>query len=241
MLEQLGFVVDLASNGEQAIEASRNGVYAAILIDSQMPGMSGNKATRIIREHETDNRRTPIVALTANVMVHDQKKAFDAGVDDFLSKPIFIEDLAASLQRVIYKTATRGDSEAMSLSRVQRRSSGDRVLDTVIVEELSKIAGSGDGNLFGELADQFLNRMPGWIRELEAAVEQNDWGSVRRQAHRLLGLCSQIGAERMAALCARLEAIDDETSEHQLLAEMASLRQEFDATNRELDNRHLSD
>jgi HPt (histidine-containing phosphotransfer) domain-containing protein len=56
-----------------------------------------------------------------------------------------------------------------------------------------------------------------------------------------MGLCSQIGAERMAALCARLEAIDDETSEHQLLAEMASLRQEFDATNRELDNRHLSD
>ena len=241
MLEQLGFVVDLAANGEQAIEVSRNGEYAAILIDSQMPGMSGNEATRIFRENETDQRRTPIVALTANVTAHDQKEAFDAGVDDFLSKPIFIEDLAASLQRVIYKTATRGDSEAMSLIRVQRRSSGDRVLDPLIVEELSKIAGSSDGNLFGELADQFLNRMPGWIRELEAAVDQNDWGSVRRQAHRLMGLCRQIGAERMAALCARLEAIDDETSEHQLLAEMASLRQEFEATNRELDNRHLSD
>ncbi|HKJ19501.1 MAG TPA: response regulator, partial [Woeseiaceae bacterium] len=91
MLEQLGYLVDLAANGEQAIEASEREDYAAILIDSQMPGMSGSDATRLIREREGDGRHTPIIALTAKVMEHDQKKAFDAGVDDFLSKPVFIE------------------------------------------------------------------------------------------------------------------------------------------------------
>jgi len=241
MLEQLGFLVDLAANGVQAIEASSKEDYAAILIDSQMPGMSGNEATRIIRSREDNGKHTPIVALTANVMAHDQKKAFDAGVDDFLSKPIFIEDLTASLQRVIYKTAKSRHTESVNRMRERDWTPGDQVLDIKISEELSKIRGSGDSNLFRELADQFLNRMPGWIRELEAAARDNDARAMRRRAHRLLGLCRQIGAERMAAICSQLENSDEQASEDHLLSEVAQLRREFDATNRELDNRHLGD
>jgi CheY-like chemotaxis protein len=78
--------------------ASATGEYAAILIDSQMPGMDGNEATRIIRRREGDQVHTPIIALTANAMRSDRQKAFDAGVDDYLSKPVFVEDLQASLQ-----------------------------------------------------------------------------------------------------------------------------------------------
>jgi signal transduction histidine kinase/CheY-like chemotaxis protein len=105
MLEQLGYLVDFAASGEQAVSASEREGYAAIFIDSQMPGMSGNEATRIIRDREGDDRHTPIIALTAKVMERDRKRAFDSGVDDFLSKPVFVEDIAASLQRVMYKSA----------------------------------------------------------------------------------------------------------------------------------------
>jgi signal transduction histidine kinase/DNA-binding NarL/FixJ family response regulator len=241
MLEQLGFLVDLAANGEQAIDASKKEDYAAILIDSQMPGMSGNAATRAIRSREGDDRHTPIIALTAKVMEHDQKKAFDAGVDDFLSKPVFIEDIAAALQRVLYETAPGETIEGLGSSNVRLKSTGDDVLDTTITEELKKIQGSSDSDLFNELADQFLRRVPEWIRELEAAARNNDVPSVQRQAHRLLGLCRQIGAERMAAQCDRLERIDADASDSAMVTAVALLQREFQAAHRELDNRHLGD
>ena len=241
MLEQLGFLVDLAANGEQAIDASEEEDYAAILIDSQMPGMSGNAATRAIRLREGDDRHTPIIALTAKVMEHDQKKAFDAGVDDFLSKPVFIEDIAAALQRVLYKTASGNILEGVDPVGSRRESNGEEVLDTAIIEELKKIRGSSDSDLFNELADQFLSRVPEWIRELEAAARDNDLPSVRRQAHRLLGLCRQIGAERMAAQCDRLARIDATASDSAMVTVVALLQREFQAAYRELDNRHLGD
>jgi signal transduction histidine kinase/CheY-like chemotaxis protein/HPt (histidine-containing phosphotransfer) domain-containing protein len=240
MLEQLGFLVDLAANGEQAIDASERKGYAAILIDSQMPGMSGNEATRAIRPREGDDRRTPIIALTAKVMAHDQKRAFDARVDDFLSKPVFIEDIAAALQRVLYKTKSGMGPEVGNESS-NPHSFGEQVLDMAMIEELSKIRGAGEGDLFSELADQFLNRTPTWIRQLESAAQDNDLVAVRRQAHRLLGLCRQIGAERMAAQCDRLEQLDAEASIDAVVSEVTQLQSEFQAAYRELDNRHLSD
>jgi len=240
MLEQLGFLVDLAANGEQAIEASEKEEYAAILMDSQMPGMSGNQATSAIRSREGDDKHTPIIALTAKVLEHDRKRAFDAGVDDFLSKPVFIEDIAAALQRVLYKTAP-GMSLAIGKDSGRRQSSGDQVLAASIIEELSKIPGSGDGDLYSELADQFLRKTPAWIRQLETAAKDNDLAAIRRQAHRLLGLCRQIGAERMAAQCDRLERIDAQAPGNAMVAEVARLQSEFQAAYRELDNRHLSD
>jgi HPt (histidine-containing phosphotransfer) domain-containing protein len=117
----------------------------------------------------------------------------------------------------------------------------DTILDTSIVEELSKIRGSGDADLFSELADQFLHQMPAWLRDLEKAARDNDTYQVRRQAHRLLGLCRQIGAERMAALCARLEQLKDQAEESELLEGVSRLQVEFEAAYRALDDRHLGD
>jgi signal transduction histidine kinase/DNA-binding NarL/FixJ family response regulator len=240
MLEQLGYTVDLATSGEQAIAASAIDDYAAILIDSQMPGMDGNEATRIIRSREADTDHTPIIALTANAMRSDRQRAFDAGVDDYLSKPVFIEDLQASLQRVL--SAAHGMRRALETEPEQLSGEmPDRVFDASIIEELQLIRGSGDGDLFSELADQFLRQMPAWLRELEASARENDNYEVRRQAHRLLGLCRQIGAERMAALCVRLERMQDEVAEESLLQEVSQLQVEFEVAYRELDDRHLGD
>jgi signal transduction histidine kinase/CheY-like chemotaxis protein len=238
MLEQLGYQVATRGSGEEAIEANEGNEYAAILIDSQMPGMSGNEATRIIRAREGDKRHTPIIALTANAMMEDRERAFEAGVDDYLSKPVFVDELGSTLRRVL-----SGSVEVTNLSANQLHagppssSLPDRILDASIAEELSKIKGSGDSDLFSELADQFLQQMPAWLRELEEAARGNDSRAVRRQAHRLLGLCRQIGAERMAALCARIEHL--EGGDGALLGEVGRLQQEFESAYRVLDDRHL--
>ncbi len=241
MLEQLGYSVDLATNANEAIDASAERDYKVILIDSQMPGMSGNEATRLIRAREGHEDRIPIIALTANALEHDRRKAFDAGVDDYLVKPVFVEDLEASMERAL-NVASRGRRRSVADAQSPSRDvMPDRVFDASIIDELSKIRGTGENDLFSELADQFLQHMPAWLRELEAAVRDNDTYEVRRQAHRLLGLCRQIGAERMAALCNRLEAIEDEAAEGLLLDEVTQLQFEFEAAYRELDDRHLGD
>jgi len=238
MLEQLGYTVDLATSGEQAIAASASDDYAVILIDSQMPGMDGNEATRIIRARDSDKHHTPIIALTANAMRSDRQKALQAGVDDYLSKPVFIEDLQASLQRVL--SVASGHQDTAEHRREQLSGEmPDRVFDAAIIDELRLVRGSGDGDLFSELADQFLQQMPAWIRDLEQAARENDNYKVRRQAHHLLGLCRQIGAERMAALCVRLEHVEDEMADDLLLQEVSQLQIEFEAAYRELDDRHL--
>ena len=241
MLEQLGCRVDLATEGKQAIDVSLTHAYDAIIIDSQMPGMSGNETTRIIRTREGDNAHTPIIALTANALPRDRHRAFDAGVDDYLCKPVFFEDMQAALQRVLHNAPDSQQAIRRRTASDESTSSTNRVLDAAIMEELCKVSGSPGNDLFSELADQFLQQMPGWIRDLEAIVRENDHHEVRRQAHHLLGLCRQIGAERMATLCVRLERIDDAATEHRLLAEVSQLQQEFEAVHLELDDRHLSD
>jgi len=236
MLQELGYTADLVSSGEDAIVASINKSYAAILMDSQMPGMDGNKTTRIIRTSESHDKRTPIIALTANAMEPDRLRAFAAGVDHYLTKPIVIEDLDNALRQLV-----EGESRTTSQKTGggARKGKADVVIDAMIVEELQKITGSGDTDLFIEIADQFLTLMPGWIRNLQCAIEANDLTAVRHQAHKLRGLCQQIGAERMAEVCRHLESTDDELSESLLEQDISNLRREFEAAHRELDNRHL--
>jgi signal transduction histidine kinase/CheY-like chemotaxis protein len=240
MLEQLGYEVATSTSGEEAIEATAGNRYTAILIDSQMPGMSGNEATRIIREREGERQHTPIIALTANAMTEDRERAFEAGVDDYLSKPVFVDELDATLRRVLSGSVEVANLSASELHAGPASASlPDSILDMSIAEELSKIRGSGDADLFSELADEFLHQMPAWLRSLESAARDNDTREVRRQAHRLLGLCRQIGAERMAALCARLEKLDEAAEERELLDEVSRLQVEFEAAYRALDDRHL--
>jgi len=99
LLGKLGFSVDTAENGLEAITATNNNHYDLILMDMQMPEMGGIEATRHIRTQDGSNAHTPIVALTANAMESDHQACRDAGMDDFLTKPINREKLIACLAR----------------------------------------------------------------------------------------------------------------------------------------------
>jgi signal transduction histidine kinase/CheY-like chemotaxis protein len=238
MLEQLGFDVEIATDGEGAVEASSRHEYAAILMDSQMPGMDGNDATSMIRRAEGDSRHTPIIALTANAMAPDRSKAFAAGVDDYLSKPVFLEDLEGALSRLLMGPE-QNEVRVMSASLSRANGPGEHVFDQRIVEELRGISGDGDADLFSELADQFILLMPEWLTELRSVVEQGDKEQAMRQAHKLLGMCRQIGAQRMAQVCSDLELDDIEVRSDDLLRGVDLLHDEFDVAQNELHDKHL--
>ena len=240
MLEELGFEVDLAVNGQEAIDASEGYDYAAILIDSQMPGMDGNEATSIIRRAEGDEKHTPIIALTANAMAPDREKAFAAGVDDYLSKPVFLEDLEVAMSRLLSSDEDTSQVEVVSTDLRPTNVTAPSVFDTSIVEELQSIGVPGEPDLFSELAGQFLDQMPAWLNDIRSAASNGDTETVRRLAHKLLGLCRQIGAERIARVCDELESIDLVSEESDMLRGVELLYEEYNTAHQELQNRYLS-
>jgi PAS domain S-box-containing protein len=109
MLEQRGFVVDVASDGPEALALHASGRYAAIFLDRQMPGLNGFEVTARIRRRESDGTagRTPIVAVTASAMAGDRERCIDAGMDGYLEKPLRSAALDAVISEVCPAPANR--------------------------------------------------------------------------------------------------------------------------------------
>lgn len=109
LLEKRGCRVDIAANGKEALEMWSRLPYDVILMDCQMPGIDGYEATAEIRRREFEDaakRRTPIVALTANTMKGDAEKCLKSGMDDFISKPVQLENLLRAIQRWTFVVAS---------------------------------------------------------------------------------------------------------------------------------------
>ncbi|MEJ2088634.1 MAG: ATP-binding protein [Gammaproteobacteria bacterium] len=234
MLEQLGFLTDVAHDGREAVRKSRERDYVAILMDSQMPDLDGVEATAIIRAREGGSRHTPIIALTANAMASERAQATAAGVDDYLVKPVFIEDLAAALQRVM----APGDAEPSGVAAGPQLSlpdSHDPVFDQRIVDELRSIDGEWGRDLFSDLARMFLDEMPNRLVELRTIARHGDTATIRREAHKLRGLCRQVGAQSLAGLCNQIEALDASPGSANLLRAVDKLCREYARVKQELD------
>ena len=101
MLEKLGYDVDTADDGAAAVDAFAAQPYDLILMDCRMPIMDGYEATEEIRKREDRDRHTPIIALTASAMADDRRKCREAGMDDYLAKPVKREILTETLRRWI--------------------------------------------------------------------------------------------------------------------------------------------
>jgi CheY-like chemotaxis protein len=108
MLQRMGYDTEVATNGEEALAALARASFAAVLMDCQMPVMDGYAATRELRRREGSGRRTPVIALTASAMTTDRDRCIEAGMDDYLSKPVWDEHLASALKRLIAPGAGRG-------------------------------------------------------------------------------------------------------------------------------------
>ena len=101
LLQKWGHVCTLAQNGQEAVDLFPSQQWDLILMDMQMPVMGGLEATRLIRGHESNERRTPILAMTANAMAADRQACLDAGMDDHLSKPLNAKSLQACIERLV--------------------------------------------------------------------------------------------------------------------------------------------
>ena len=111
MLDSLGYMVESATNGREAVEAVRNGNYDMIFMDIQMPEMDGLEATRRIRALDVEQSSIPIVAITANTMESDRDACIETGMNDFLAKPFVKKQLVTLLERY-FPAADFGERKA---------------------------------------------------------------------------------------------------------------------------------
>ena len=210
MLESLGYGVEVANDGLEALEALSRARYGAVLMDVQMPRLDGYGATGKIRrwESEAGGPATPIIAMTANALAGDREKALDAGMDDYVAKPVSREELDAVLKRWIppqTPDGTRRDG-AKAAAPAQKTAPGDvaagEPVDRRVLEDLRELGGD---ELVEELIQTFLEDAPAHLRALREAVRGGEAPGVRRLAHALKGSCGSMGTTEMARLSETLE------------------------------------
>ena len=185
-LKHLGFEADVANDGLEAVEAATSGAYRVILMDCQMPRMDGYEATARIRAHERDQRHTPIIALTAGAMQGDRERCLEAGMDDYVTKPIDVTRLATTLQKWLSQQQADQRPEAP-------------VYDLKVIEQLRSLPGNG-GTLFDEVGELFRTRAPDRVQQLVSYLEARDYAAATEEAHALKGMSASVGAQRLASI-----------------------------------------
>jgi len=211
-LEKLGYRADIASNGLEVLEALNRQDYDVILMDMQMPEMDGLEATRRIRGLSAGFHQPRIIAMTANVTLEDRKACFDAGMDDYLAKPIRIEDLVAALNKsqqiVNEKIITTQVSFLQNQSGTESidQNPASTKLDPDALNQLLKLLG-GDRDNYLKLIDSFLEETPKLLAGIQKAIRNKDQELLRRTAHTLKSTSRDFGAMQLSTLGAKLEAI----------------------------------
>jgi PAS domain S-box-containing protein len=193
MLRALGFDADVAVDGQHALELFSSGEYAAVLMDCQMPRMDGYAATRAIRRLDGGAADVPIIALTASALAADEQRCRDAGMDDFVTKPIRSQTLAHVLERWV---PVEGSPQYVPSARDP--------LDSGVLAELGKL---GPELLHG-VATAFLDTVPARTAELRIAAGRQDVDEVRQLAHGVRGSAGYVGATALADMYAELESGD---------------------------------
>ena len=203
-LEKLGFRADGVGNGREAIDALWSIPYDLVLMDCQMPELDGYEATRLIRKSETMQFKSiPIIAMTANAIKGDKERCLEAGMNDYVSKPIRTDDLERVLDRW--------------LSKIQNSKTGDRAtafhkepaLDPGVLSDLAELDQGGTDRLIDELGGLFVSTVQERIRKMEQALEVKDFERIRKDAHQLKSSGGNLGATVFSRLCESLEELED--------------------------------
>jgi signal transduction histidine kinase/CheY-like chemotaxis protein/HPt (histidine-containing phosphotransfer) domain-containing protein len=192
-LNAMGYAVDIASNGAEALEKLAQRTYALILMDCQMPVLDGYETTRRIRRLQGELAHTPIVAMTANAMAGDREQCLEAGMDDYLTKPLLRSQLAAMLEHYLPAApAAQGDADAAPV-----------VLDERRLQELF----GDDTALAGEMLDMFIEHTTPVMDELARHCQAADplLGEIQALGHRLAGSCLNLGIQSLGETGRQME------------------------------------
>ncbi|HTX20191.1 MAG TPA: PAS domain S-box protein [Bacteroidota bacterium] len=198
VLKQMGYEGEVAEDGRQVLTALETSRYDLIFMDVHMPELDGLDTTRYIVAHYAPQDRPVIVAMTADAMVGDREKCLEAGMDDYLSKPISIETMQQTLERWGKNTARKTVSSKPTASP-------EALQDETILRRMKELGAETDPAFAMTLIDTFLDDALERIARITEALKQGKADKVYFDAHTLRGGCLSLGALNLAAILHTME------------------------------------
>jgi PAS domain S-box-containing protein len=232
LLQRLGYRADIANNGQEALEALQRQSYDLIFMDVQMPEMDGLEATQRIRRDLKLTHQPWIVAMTAHARREDQQACFAAGMNDYLSKPIYPETIKLALgcyqdayppnhqpseqpstaiapvkANTPVKTKTQPVSKPSPVlsTQTQPEASSEALIDPQIWQQLRDMAGDDADEMLNELIDMYIEDAPPLLVALNRAIRISSFEELQKSAHALRSPSASLGILRLAKLCQSLE------------------------------------
>jgi len=222
LLKRAGYCVDAVENGRKASDALKRTVYDLVLMDVQMPELNGFQVTTAIREMEGKAKRTPIIAMTARAMKGDRERCLQAGMDDYVSKPIEPQKLLQVIQKW---TKPHEPHDVISQQTDSEGSDYPRGVPIKLKTALNRFG--ADEEFFYEMLREFLEGAPGLINSLDQAAMTGDAKMVEREAHKIKGTAVNLGAQRIADLALELELVGQRADLNDTEEMIQDLRAEF--------------
>ena len=227
LLGQMGYQADVVMNGLQVIEALRRQPYDVVLMDMQMPEMDGLTATRSIHQEWQKEERPRIIAMTANAMQGDREECIEAGMDDYISKPIRIEALVQALIESNSTQSFRRHKEEKKLETtielasnnptqtstpidaqvLQSFQTSSTSLDAQVLQSFRNMVGENADLVLSEMIDCYLEDTPTLVNTIASAMADNDAIALRRASHTLKSSSLTLGATILSDICQELEII----------------------------------
>ena len=231
MLVKFGIEADSAGNGREAIDKLEQLSYDLVFMDCQMPVMDGYMATQCIRDPHSNvtNHSVPIVAMTANAMQGDREKCMDAGMDDFIAKPVDVVKLQKKLEKWlainrIDLAATAESAKTVEQVDVDNEGPSDEVVfDFVAMSERLM----DDPELISAVADAFLQDMPVQVEQLVMLIENGDCEQAGAQAHKIKGAAANVGGLTLSAQASIIEQAGKAGKTEVLIQQIEHLKQQF--------------
>lgn len=205
ILQKFGLIADAVANGLDAVKALENPIYDLVLMDIQMPGMDGLEATRIIRDPDSPvhNHAIPVIAMTAYAMHGDRERCLNAGMNDYLTKPVDPQLLAETLKKWLLSSETTEQRIENKNDTVE----GDSPL--IFNLESMKERLMGDDELAHTILRGFLGDIPQKIMTLKEGLATDNSTHAEMVAHAIKGAASIVGGE-----CLQAAAFEIETATH---------------------------
>ncbi|MBD2564431.1 MULTISPECIES: GAF domain-containing protein [Nostoc] len=207
-LQSLGYKADVVANGKEVLQLLEKIPYDLILMDCQMPILDGLETTKEIHRWQEDTfalrRRPVVIAMTANAMKEDEEMCLNAGMDDYLSKPVFKEKLAATLEH--WTGVILSQEEAVVYEQTFSTTKKGTVELAIDWEHLHRISGN-DREFELNLLQVCVEDIKPRLEIIKAAIAAHDFGQIVREAHHLKGASANIGATAMYLAADKLEQL----------------------------------
>jgi PAS domain S-box-containing protein len=209
ILRRLGWPVDVAGDGKQALQALATQAYDLVLMDVQMPEMDGHEATRHIRDPKSSvlDHGVPVIALTAHSMAGDADECFAAGMDDYISKPVDSKTLGRVVEKWLARRTHLSSAVAVAEAPAQSSSADSAPVRAIPVfnREAFLQRMMGDDEFAREVAAQFLVELPSLLANLKEGAARKDVESISKLAHKIKGSAANVGGDALKEAASDLE------------------------------------